>query len=185
MRTLMTISMLMLGCGVASAQMTMAPAMPSTGSALGATSPLGISGMISSTPPSQAGIPLGATQLNVGGLSPAPGPLAGSACSTVSSLSSSGLGTFDGGGLSGTSGAAGMTGMSGTGSTGSIGCGTTSATTGTASGLVLPGTTGASTTGVGTIPLGATEIDGGGESPMIVTPAPSSTITTPGMTSSP
>ena len=193
MRTMMTLMMLAVGCGYASAQMTMSPTTPSAGLALGATSPLGLSGQNSSTPSSQIGIPFGATQLNVGGLSPAPGPLVGSGCSTVSSLSSAGMGTFDGGGLSsgmsggtsGISGTSGMSGLSGTsGSAGSTGCGAASIATGTASGVLSPGSSGTSTLGIGTIPLGATEIDSGGVSPMIVTPAPSTTTTT-GMTPGP
>lgn len=184
MRTMMTLVMLAVGCGYASAQMTMSPTTPSAGLALGATSPLGLSGQSSSPPSSQIGIPFGATQLNVGGLSPAPDPLAGSGCSTVSGLSSSGMGTFDGGGLgSGISGS--TSGISGTrGSARSTGCGSASATAGTASGVISPGSSGVSTLGIGAIPLGATEIDNGGVSPMIVTPAPSST-TTMGMTPGP
>lgn len=57
--------------------------------AMGTTSPLGVPGTISG--PIQAGIPLGSTEINPGGLSPMPF----TACPTLPS------GTFDGGGLAG------------------------------------------------------------------------------------
>lgn len=174
MRVVTMMVMLALGTGSAAAQTTMTPG---SSPALGATSPLGIPGVMnpgamnSGAPASPTGIPFGATQLNVGGLSPAPGPLAGSACSTVSGLASAGV--FDGGGL-------------GSGTNGSMDCGTASAATSTASSLVPPGSAGASTGGAGSIPLGATEIDGGGLSPLINSPAPDSgTTATPSLTPSP
>ena len=76
----MMMAMLVLGAGSALAQTALTPG---PGSALGVTSPLGIAGMTANTPASPPAIPLGATQLNVGGLSPSPGPLAGTSCSTV------------------------------------------------------------------------------------------------------
>jgi hypothetical protein len=166
MRAVMTMMMvLVLAAGPAAAQTTM---LPGTGSALGPTSPLAIPGAAAGVLASPAGIPLGATQLNVGGLSSAPGPLAGAGCSTVSGLSSTGTGTFDGGGL---------------GSSGAIACGTANPATSTASGLVSAG---APATGTGSIPLGATEIDSGGLSPLIVSPAPGGgAAAMPAMTSSP
>src|SRR5580658_4719801 len=178
-----SIMALMLGSSAALAQVTTMPG-GVTSSALGATSPLGTLGMSSSAPAASPSIPLGVTQLNVGGLSPSPGPLAGSACSTVSGLSSTATGTFDGGGMSAATAGMSASGMGGaiTGST--SGCGTAGAGTNT-TGLMTAGSSGASAGGLGGIPLGATEIDSGGLSPMITTPAPSTIITTPGMSSSP
>src|SRR5260370_22454354 len=58
--------------------------------AMGATSPL--------APPSQTGVPLGAVELNPGGLSPLTSATMGSAACSAAGSSGS---TFDGGGLSG------------------------------------------------------------------------------------
>jgi hypothetical protein len=150
-RALLTASaMLLLGCGASFAQL--APPSP-TSPAMGLTSPLGIPGATSPVGP--VGIPLGATSLSSSGLSPAPfDPTASN--NQCSSAIPSGL----------SSGA-----MSS-----SATCGVT-ATTGTESGVSSSANGGVATSvGRSGIPLGATELDNGGLSPMITTPAPSSPI---------
>ncbi len=149
LRTLSTASaILFLGCGVSFAQF--APSSP-TGSAMGATSPLGVPGAASPVGP--VGIPLGATALSPGGLSPAPYD------PTASNLLCSGAIPS---GLS--SGAM--------GSSGSCGIATS---TGSASGTSsLMGGGVANSAGSSGIPLGATELDNPGLSPFLTSPAPSS-----------
>jgi hypothetical protein len=160
MRAMTAILVLVLGGGLASAQTLPTPG---TGSALGATSPLGSFGMTMTAPVAPTGIGLGATQLTVGGLSPAPNPLG---CSTATSgVASAGTTLFDGGGMAG----------------GTTGCSTTgSATVGASSGIVTPGAAPTSASGTG-IPLGATELSNAGVSPLVTAPASSvGVMTSPG-----
>jgi hypothetical protein len=171
-RALVIAAVLLLGCPSLQAQSVVTP------SGLGATSPLGIPGSISSTGSSGSigtilpsigsrgtGIPLGATEIDPGGLGQLPG------CGTIGStdLTSSGMpGTFDGGGLSG----------SGLSSSGCTTGSTIAGSRGLASGgsvTSLGGSTG-STLGGSAIPLGSTEINPGGLSPPL-------TISPPVMTS--
>jgi len=151
-RILPTLAAILTLSGAAHAQV------PGNSPAMGATSPLGMLG--ATTAPATSGIPLGATDINPGGLSPM--PLA--TCPTTSATTSNG--TFDGGGLTG--------------------CTTTTfppSPSGTASPLTAPGSD-PTQSGVA-IPLNATEINNGGISPMIVAPGttPTTTTMTPTMTS--
>jgi hypothetical protein len=123
-----------------------AQSLPS-GSAMPGTSQLGIPGA-SAAALGGTGLPLAATEVNPGGLSPAPT----STCSTGTD------GTFDGGGLS---------------STGCISSSSTVSASGTASPLSAPGTV--CTPNSVAIPLGATDIGTAGLSPM---PSLSSAATT-------
>lgn len=156
MRVMIATVMFVLGSGLASAQVLPTPG----GSALGTTSPLGTSGQIVNAPLAPSGIGLGATQLNVGGLSPAPNSL-NCATTATSGVSSAGTTLFDGGGMAG----------------GTPGCSTLgAATAGASAGVVVPGA--APTSGSG-IPLGATEIDNAGVSPLVAPPAPNFGVTLP------
>jgi hypothetical protein len=156
------------GSGAAHAQSAMIGAGMGTTSPL-ATSPLGMLGSSASGRSNSAtGIPLGATEIDPGGLSPAPisicntsGPAAYSGM-TGSSGSGMPVGSaFDGGGF---------------GSTTTSACASTSASASSAasSGLASPlssmGTNPNFTLNGGTIPLGSTEIDSAGVSPLIITP---------------
>jgi hypothetical protein len=148
-----------LSCGAGRAQTAPTP------SGLGATSPL--NALTSATSGAPTGIPLGATEINPGGLSPAPCTSVTStsmgAASSQASLSTTSS-SFDGGGLSPTS------------------CNTGSSATVSSAGTASPlFTTGTSLAG-GVIPLGATELNGTGVSPMIMVPTPSVTLTTAGPT---
>jgi hypothetical protein len=117
-----------------------------------ATSPLGTGSSSFNT--QQNGIPLGATELNPGGLSPL--PCAGT--TTSGNAPASPLSTFDGGGLTSNSSA----------------CGSSAA--GNSAGNGGPpqagSPTGGSTAGNGAIPLGSTELATPGESPIPTNPAP-------------
>ena len=168
----------LLGCGAAQAQSAI------TTPGVGATSPLGILGSSSSSGTGGTGVPLGATEIDPGGLSPAAGcsptgtSMFGTSTTSVMSATTSGPSamasaastnpgsTFDGGGLAGT------------------GSATSSCTSGApnvmSSGIASPLSGPSSNLTGGTIPLGATELDGGGLSPMITVPAP--TLPTPGAT---
>jgi hypothetical protein len=151
LRALLTASaMLLLGCGASFAQL----ALPSPNSpAMGPTSPLGIPGATSPVGP--VGIPFGATSLSPSGLSPAPfDPTASNnPCSGAipSGLSSGAMSSLASCGVAPTSGTA---------------SGTSSSTGG---GVTI-------SVGSGGIPLGATELDNAGLSPMITSPAPSSPL---------
>jgi len=125
---------------------------PST-SGMGTTSPLGVPGTSGA---SGTGIPLGATEIDPGGLSPMPG----SNCSPAAGSS----GTFDGGGLTTGSG----TGCA-PGSSQASSAGAASPQSGNTSPTLIGGG----------IPLGATETGTSGLSPLIATPAP--TVSTPGV----
>src|SRR5215216_4783901 len=181
-RLFVTVAAMLVSCGVAHAQST------TTMPAIGATSPLGVPGSTSAGSPT--GIPLGATELDPGGLSPAPigSTATGSNCvGTGSSFpgmaapGGTGSGTagmsstFDGGGGSTAMAPA----MSSPGTaTPTTPCASTSAgaisSTGMASSLSSPAANGASTLNGGTIPLGSTEMDSPGVSPMIGVGGPNS-----------
>ena len=140
---------ILLGSDAAHAQSAM------TTPGLGATSPLGMLGSSTSGGSnSPTGIPLGATEIDPGGLSPAPV----SNCNTSGSVAGA---VFDGGG---------------SGSTMASACASTSASaasatsTGTAFPLSSVGTNSNFTLNGGTIPLGSTEIDSAGVSPLITNP---------------
>jgi hypothetical protein len=145
---------------------------------MGVTSPFGMGSAAGSVGPT--GVPLGATELATPGLSPAPPSTLGSGFTVCSAVvgapSTATTGLYDGGGL-GTA-----TGMSPTP------MGTTSATSAStcnqASSSSSPGTLSSSSTppsssallGIGTIPMGSTELNGAGVSP---TPCPLSGPTLP------
>jgi hypothetical protein len=124
---------------------------------MGMTSPLGGAGSVG-----PAGIPLGASELYPGGLSPGPlGSMGGTALCGTSGISVTGStsaggssSTFDGGGLAGASGS----------------CSSSGTVSGTQNSSLSSATTAGSTLGIGTIPLGATELGGTGISP--IEPAP-------------
>jgi len=156
----------LLGCTVSFAQ-TMTPG---ASPAIGMTSPLGMPG--SQTFGQPTGIPLGATEINPGGLSPTAPPVGTATCIASSSAGVSGTqSTFDGGGMG-----ACPTGSTGMGSV--AGAGTSSGTIGM----------GMMTAPRGTIPLGSTELNNGGVSPLIAVAPPISTSIpcpgTPGITDS-
>jgi hypothetical protein len=173
----LTVAAILFGCGAAQAQSVMiSPGM-------GATSPLGVPG--SSAPSgsnSPTGIPLGATEIDPGGLSPAPlsncnasGFAANSGMSSgMTGSSASGLGstptmgsTFDGGGFGSTT----------TSACASPGASVNTATsTGTTSPLSTMGTNSNFTLNGGAIPLGSTEINSGGVSPLIIVPMSSGSL---------
>jgi hypothetical protein len=145
---------------------------------MGPTSPFSMSAAGSASVGS-AGIPLGATELATPGLSPAPPGTLGSGftiCSAVvGAPTTNATGTFDGGGV-GTSMDTSQMGMAGTSSTsgscnqasGAGSAGTLPSTTSSPGSNVLPG--------IGTIPMGSTELDRGGVSP---SPCPLSGPTLP------
>jgi hypothetical protein len=181
-RWTIVVAALLSSCGTAFAQTTtgMSGSATSFPPALGITSPLGAQGALPPTGNSPTGLPLGATEINPGGLSTTPALVCGAAGSsglagtsgTSSPVGTSG--TFDGGGLA----AAGSPGSTGA----TAGCTAGVSPNGTASPLSTPGATSTTLDG-GTIPLGATELGGGGVSPLIAVPAPSSTTTAmPGVT---
>jgi hypothetical protein len=133
-------------CAVGFAQVSPTPGM-------GATSPLGTGSSGFNT--QSNGIPLGATELNPGGLSPSP-----CAGMTASGNGVAGaLSTFDGGSVISNSSAC------------------TSSTAGNSAGIggtpQAGATTGGPTAGNSTIPLGSTELGAAGESPVTTNPAPS------------
>jgi hypothetical protein len=168
MRCLLAIAAAMLLIGAA-------PAVSQTASpGMGMTSPLGGTGSVG-----PVGIPLGSIELDPGGLSPGP------------------LGSTAGASLCGTNGAAltatGTPGMGGSGTTGSIStfdgggnagvsgpCGAVPLG-GTVSGTQSPPISSGSTLGIGTIPLGATELGSAGISPMEPAPALNSPATCTGL----
>jgi len=145
---------------------------------MGLTSPFGMSAATGSSV-GPAGVPLGATELATPGLSPAPPSTLGSGftiCSAVvGAPTTNATGTFDGGGV-GTSVETSQMGMAGTSSTsgscnqasGAGSAGTLPSTTSSPGSNVLPG--------IGTIPMGSTELDRGGVSP---SPCPLSGPTLP------
>jgi hypothetical protein len=145
---------------------------------MGPTSPFGMSAAGSASV-GPAGVPLGATELATPGLSPAPPGTLGSGFTVCSAVvgapTTNATGTFDGGGV-GTSMDTSQMGMAGTSSTsgscnqasGAGSAGTLPSTTSSPGSNVLPG--------IGTIPMGSTELDRGGVSP---SPCPLSGPTLP------
>jgi hypothetical protein len=175
-------AILLLGCSVSFAQF----ASPTPNSdPMGATSPLGIPGATSPVGP--VGIPLGATALSPGGLSPAPfDPTASNSPCRAGGASSGAYATVGyGTGLASTFDAAGMNtnpmgsgsptsgpGFGTLGSSGFCGVGTSA---GTASGTSSPFGGGIANPASGTgIPLGSSEIETPGISPIITSPVVSS-----------
>ena len=166
------VAAILFGCGAAQAQSTM------TIPGMGATSPLGVPGSsASSGSNSPTGIPLGATEIDPGGLSPAPlsncnasgsaaysgmsSGITGSSAPGMGSMSTTMGSTFDGGGF----------GSPTTSVCASPGASVNTATsTGTASPLSTMGPSSNFTLNGGTIPLGSTEIDSAGVSPLITVP---------------
>lgn len=143
---------------------------------MGATSPLGILG--STSPGLTTGIPLGATEIDPGGLGPTPiGPMStGSSCLGTTSSSSSGTAggagtgttsSFDGGGM----------GSAVTSSSCSLPSSNAVSSAGAASPLSNPGASATTSLNGGVVPLGATEINSAGISALIGIPAPSITVT--------
>jgi len=156
-RLLVVTTAILITCGSGHAQTSMSTP------AIGTTSPLGVPG--SSGSAGSAGIGLGATEIDSGGLSPLPGANCGASASYsgsgMSGSASTGSSTYDGGGLA-----------LGSSATGSTGCTTTSsgmAATGSAS-TMAPAGTSLSGSGIG---LGATELDSAGVSPLFTAPMPS------------
>jgi hypothetical protein len=152
---------------------------------IGLTSPLGIPGSTSSGSPT--GIPLGATEIDPGGIGPTPiGPMSSSSSCIGTTSSSTGVAGSSTGMAGGA--AMGTTGASSSFDGGGMASATTSSScsapssgvvssTGTASPLSNPGASATSNLGGGAIPLGATELDSGGVSSLIGVPAPSVTAT--------
>ena len=167
-------SIVIAGSGGALAQTAPMPGM-------GATSPLGT--MNFNAPSGPVGIPLGATELNVGGTSPLPGVAQCAAGAIPGMDSSASTGAFDGEGPPGfrhggtTSG-----GFDGGGTTLGSAMASGCTTTGTAASSTLANTPAAalqvpgSTTNT-TVPHGSVELANPGVSPIVPVPAP--TITTP------
>jgi hypothetical protein len=186
-RTGISIVMLVLSSGLAAAQMAPIPGGP----ALGVTSPLGTMGSSSAGP---VGIPLGSTELNFGGLSPAPiAPLSsttncfgGTGTGTTGTGMAGGAGvsnfTFDGGGTAGLSGGTPISSGSPSLAGGCTSLPPGGGSTGLASPLSTPGSPGLTALNGGTIPLGATELDSTGLSPLV--PLPTPTISSSPMISS-
>jgi hypothetical protein len=135
---------------------------------MGMTSPLAGTGAVG-----PVGIPLGSTELDPGGLSPEAlgsttstspcGTTGSSGIATGMSGATASGSTFDGGGNIGVSGPCGSVAVGGT-------------VSGTQSTSVSSGVTGGSTLGIGTIPLGVTELGSSGISPMLPGPAQPPTL---------
>jgi hypothetical protein len=149
----MATALLNSGHGFAQAAMTTSPA-----SAMGMTSPL--------APAGPEGVPLGAVEMNPGGLSPTiPGMTANSTCS---GSTMSGASAFDGGGISGmptnasTSTASGMMDS----------CSPTSSTTASVGDTGAPSLAASPSSKAAGIPLDSTELNSLGVSPMASLPAP-------------
>jgi len=158
-RLLVITAALLISCGAGHAQNAMSTP------AIGPTSPLGSLGSLGSSGSMGTGLPLGATEVDPGGLSPATGTNCSASGGGSGLAGTSGAGTtstFDGGGLSGSST------ISASGCTSSQ----VLSSGGTASPLSNPSGSSSLTLGGGAIPLGATEMDSGGVSPMITVPGP-------------
>jgi hypothetical protein len=145
---------------------------------MGPTSPFGMSAAASGSV-GPAGVPLGASELATPGLSPAPPGTLGSGftiCSAVVGAgSNSATGIFDGGGV-GTSMGTSQIGMGGT-SSASGACNQSSGAGSTGTLPSTPSSPGPSAPlGIGTIPMGSTELNRGGVSP---SPCPLSGPTLP------
>jgi hypothetical protein len=149
---------------------------------MGPTSPFGMSAAASGSV-GPAGIPLGASELATPGLSPAPPGTLGSGFTVCSAVvgagSNSATGVFDGGGAgtsAGTSMGTSQMGMGGT-SSASGACNQASGASSTGTLPSTPSSAGPSAPlGIGTIPMGSTELDRGGVSP---SPCPLSGPTLP------
>jgi hypothetical protein len=145
---------------------------------MGATSPFGMSSTAGSVGPT--GLPLGASELATPGLSPAPPSTLGSGftiCSAVvGAAPNNTTGTFDGGGVGTVPGASAMA----TGATNSASASACNQASGAGSAGTLQSTTSlpgsSAPLGIGTIPMGSTELDRGGVSP---SPCPLSGPTLP------
>ena len=157
----------LLGCNPVFAQVG---GMGSPAPGMGPTSPFGMSSATAgSVGPS--GLPLGATELATPGLSPAPPGTLGSGFTICSAVVGAGFGSatglFDGGGVS--------SGMSptATGETNSASASACNQASGAGSAGILQSTTpspgSTAPLGIGTIPLGSTELGNAGLSP---TPCP-------------
>jgi len=166
MRCLLPIVCAMSLLGGAPAMSQVAPSGLGVSPGMGMTSPLGGAG-----PVGQVGIPLGSTELDPGGLSPGPLGSTSSLCGTngtsmtapgTTGMTGSGS-TFDGGGNIGVSGPCGAVPLGGT-------------VSGTQSASAVAGATAGSTLGIGTVPLGATEIGSSGISPLVTVPAAAPTL---------
>jgi hypothetical protein len=166
MRYLLLIACATLLLGAAPAMSQVAPSGLGASPGMGITSPLGGAG-----PVGQVGIPLGSTELDPGGLSPGPlGPTSSLCGTNGTSMAAPGMAgmtgsgsTFDGGGNVGVSGPCGAVPLGGT-------------VSGTQSASAVAGATAGSALGIGTIPLGATEIVSSGISPLVPVPAPPPTL---------
>jgi hypothetical protein len=143
--------------------------------AMGATSPLGVPGTQSTV--GAVGIPFGSTELSPGGLSPAPlDPTASTAgCSGTGNSGNGAIASgtsFDGGGIN----------TSTVGTSAASACNSNDSASGTtASASSVSGVTASGAPGlpsVGAIPFGATELNNGGVSPMVFSPAPTSSCVT-------
>jgi hypothetical protein len=120
---------------------------------MGATSPLGIPGSMGASAPSDTGVPMGATEVDPGGLSPIP---------SANCLSTGASSTFDSGGLSAAGSAPSYDAIGSAPSTSNCTSSPNVSTTGTASLLATPGTSVGSALNGGTIPLRSTEMEAGG-----------------------
>jgi hypothetical protein len=150
---------LLCGCVAASAQTSTTP------SAMGTTSPLGT---LDTSGTSGTGLPLGATEIDPGGL----GTLANSTCNASGSTGS----IFDGGG---------WVRLDQQAQAPAARPRNPSSTTGTASPVSSPGASSTLTLNGGNIPLGATETNTTGASPLIAIPTPSISSMTSGTTTTP
>jgi hypothetical protein len=137
---------------------------------MGLTSPFGMSAAASGSV-GPAGVPFGATELATPGLSPAPPGTLGSGLTICSAVvgtgSSSATGLFDGGGVSSgmspsTSGESNSTSTNACNQASGAGSAATSQSTTSSPGTTAP-------LGIGTIPMGSTELGNAGVSP---TPCP-------------
>jgi hypothetical protein len=157
----------LLGCNPVFAQVS---GIGSTTPGMGPTSPFGMSAAAAGSV-GPAGLPLGATQLATPGLSPAPPSTLGTGltiCSAVVSAgSNSTTGLFDGGGA-GISAGTSQTAMDGTNSASASACNQAS---GAGSAGTLQSTTSSpgfrAPLGIGTIPMGSTELGSAGVSPTL------------------
>jgi len=153
---------------------------------MGVTSPYGMSS--AAGPVGPIGVPLGATELATPGLSPAPPSTLGSGftvCSAVVGVpSTAATGLYDGGGVGTATGMSPTTMGTAMGTTAGTTNAASASTCNQASGSSNPGTLSPSGTppsssallGIGTIPMGSTELNGTGVSP---TPCPLSGPTLP------
>jgi hypothetical protein len=132
---------------------------------MGLTSPFGMSS--ATGPVGPAGVPLGATELPTPGLSPAPAAPSGTGLTVCSGMAGAitGAGLFDGGGL-GTAAAMSPMTMGAANSSSASACNQAASAGGAAT---VPSTTASSGSaaplGIGTIPMGSTELGSAGVSP--------------------